>query len=130
MEPHAAPHVHAVRELLARGPRNSRALQQQLGLSQPTVSRALAALAADGGDLVRLGRGRTSIYSLQAAWPELPRLPLRRVDENGRLHELGLLVPLQPGGFVLQGADGTARNGKEAPLVAERLLGSSRLRKN
>lgn len=28
------------------------------------------------------------------------------------------------------GADGTASNGKEAPLVAERLLGSSRLRKN
>ena len=115
MEPHAAPHVHAVRELLARGPRNSRALQQQLGLSQPTVSRALAALAAEGGDLVRLGRGRTSIYSLQAAWPELPRLPLRRVDENGRLHELGLLVPLQPGGFVLQGADGVARYSEGLP---------------
>ena len=48
---------------------------------------------------------------------------------------LGVLVGGPP--FVARpemaqqvGADGTARNGKEAPLVAERLLGSSRLRKN
>lgn len=47
---------------------------------------------------------------------------------------LGVLVGGPP--FVAQpelavqlGADGTARNGKEAPLVAERLLGNARLRK-
>jgi hypothetical protein len=106
---HAIAHEQAVRELLARGPLRIKALQQRLALSQPTVSRALSALAARGDELVRLGSGRSSFYSLRDLWPELPRLPLRRVDETGRVHELGLLVPLRPAGFVLQGADGTAR---------------------
>jgi hypothetical protein len=106
---HAPFHEAAVRELLARGPLSSKALQQRLALSQPTVSRALAALAARGDELVRLGSGRSSFYSLRDPWPELPRLPVRRVDEAGRVHELGLLMPLRPAGFVLQGADGTAR---------------------
>jgi methanogenic corrinoid protein MtbC1 len=35
----------------------------------------------------------------------------------------------RPEAALQVGADGTARNGKEAPLVAERLLGSNRLRK-
>jgi hypothetical protein len=106
---HAPSHEAAVRELLARGPLSSKALQQRLALSQPTVSRALAALAARGDELVRLGSGRSSFYSLRDPWPELPQLPVRRVDEAGRVHELGLLVPIKPAGFVLQGADGTAR---------------------
>jgi hypothetical protein len=37
---HAPFHEAAVRELLARGPLSSKALQQRLALSQPTVSRA------------------------------------------------------------------------------------------
>ena len=92
-------HDAAVRELLARGPLSSRALQQALGLSQPTVSRALAAL---GAEVLTLGRGRSSFYSLRDTWPELPQLPVRRVDEAGRLHELGELLPRRPQGFVLR----------------------------
>lgn len=92
-------HDAAVRELLARGPLSSRALQQALGLSQPTVSRALAAL---GAEVLVLGRGRSSFYSLRDTWPELPQLPVRRVDEAGRLHELGELLPLRPQGFALR----------------------------
>jgi hypothetical protein len=92
-------HDAAVRELLARGPLSSRALQQALGLSQPTVSRALAAL---GGEVLQLGRGRSAFYSLRVTWPELPQLPVRRVDEAGRLHELGELLPLRPQGFALR----------------------------
>jgi len=56
------------------------------------------------------------------------------VRAASRNTSLGVLVGGPP--FVAQpelalqlGADGTARNGKEAPLVAERLLGNSRLRK-
>ncbi len=97
-------HEAAIRELLARGPLSSRALQQRLSLSQPTVSRALAAL---GDELLRLGAGRSSFYSLRESWPELPRLPVRRVDDAGRLHELGELLPLRPQGFVLRAPDGT-----------------------
>ncbi len=99
-------HEAAIRDALARGPQSSRALQQLLRLSQPTVSRALAAL---GDEVLRLGQGRSSFYSLRDTWPELPRLPLRRVDDAGRLHELGELLPLRPAGFAVAGADGTVR---------------------
>lgn len=99
-------HDAALRDALARGPLSSRALQQALSLSQPSVSRALAAL---GSQVVRLGLGRSSFYSLRDTWPELPRLPLRQVDEAGRLHELGELLPLRPAGFAVAGADGTVR---------------------
>lgn len=105
-------HETAVRQILSRGPQSSRALQQQLGLSQPTVSRVLAAL---GDELVRLGAGRSSFYSLRDSWPELPRLPLRRVCEAGRLHELGELLPLRPAGFAVAGADGTVRTSDGLP---------------
>jgi hypothetical protein len=102
----ASAHEAAIRQLLGRGPQSSRALQQQLGLSQPTVSRALAAL---GNELLRLGSGRSSFYSLRDSWPELPRLPLRRVCEAGRLHALGELLPLRPAGFAVAAADGSVR---------------------
>ena len=56
------------------------------------------------------------------------------VRAASRNTELGVLVGGPP--FVAHpelalqvGADGTARNGKEAPLVAERFMGDSRLRK-
>lgn len=56
------------------------------------------------------------------------------VRAASRNSALGVLVGGPP--FVARpdlaqqvGADGTARNGKEAPLVAERLMGDSRLRK-
>lgn len=105
-------HDTALRDALARGPLSSRALQQALSLSQPSVSRALAAL---GSQVVRLGQGRSSFYSLRDTWPELPRLPLRQVDEAGRLHELGELWPLRPAGFAVAGADGTVRSSDGLP---------------
>jgi hypothetical protein len=105
-------HEAAIREALARGPLSSRALQQKLALSQPTVSRALAAL---GGEVLRLGQGRSSFYSLRDSWTELPRLPLRCVDEAGHLHDLGELLPLRPAGFAVAGADGTLRTSDGLP---------------
>ncbi len=105
-------HEAAIREILARGPLNSRALQQRLSLSQPTVSRGLASL---GDEVLQLGRGRSSFYSLKDSWPELPRLPVRRVDEAGRLHELGELLPLRPQGFALRAADGTLHTSDGLP---------------
>lgn len=101
------PDLHAtIRTLLARGPQSSRALQQATASSQATVSRALSAL---GAELVRVGRARSTIYSLRDSWPESPQLPVWRVDEDGRLHTLGELLPVRPAGFVFQGADGEAR---------------------
>jgi len=68
---------------------------------------------------------------LRLPWLQETIASVRAASRN---KSLGVLVGGPP--FVAQpelalqlGADGTARNGKEAPLVAERLLGDSRLRK-
>lgn len=105
-------HESAIRDLLARGPLSSRALQQALALSQPTVSRALSAL---GDELLQLGRGRSSFYSLRNTWPELPRLPVWRVDDAGRLHALGELLPLRPQGFALRTPGGALHTSDGLP---------------
>ena len=54
-------HAESVRSLLAQGPAKAKQLIEILGLSQPTVSRALAAL---GGDIVRIGAGPSIQYAL------------------------------------------------------------------
>lgn len=93
----------AIRRLLNHGPLSSRDLQQRLSWSQPTVSRALTAL---GAELLRVGAGRSTLYSLQDADRGLPSLPVYRIDAAGRLHELGRLIPVRPSGFLMQQPDG------------------------
>lgn len=70
-----------------------------LGVSQPTVSRALAAL---GDRIVRIGRGRASRYALVR---DVARAghewPLYRVDAAGRAEHLGQLSALHREGFHL-----------------------------
>jgi len=105
----------AVRQRLARGPLTSRALQEQTGLSQPTVSRALAALSRLGGELLRSGAGRSTIYSLVDSSPDLPPLAVQRVDGHGRLARLGLLTPLRPAGFAMQRDDGATQFSEGLP---------------
>lgn len=104
----------AVRQRLARGPLTSRALQEQLGLSQPTVSRALAGL---GAEVLRSGAGRSTIYSLVDSSSDLPPLAVHRIDGQGRLARLGLLTPLRPEGFAMQAAgdDAPARFSEGLP---------------
>lgn len=79
-----------LRGLLAqRGVANASQLGTALGISQPTLSRALAALA---GEVAVLGAGRATRY----AWPQtvLGRAgmqPLHWVHEDGRVERLGTL---------------------------------------
>ena len=80
----------ALRSLLAqRGVASAAQLGAALGISQPTLSRALAALA---GEVAVLGAGRATRY----AWPQtvLGRAaaqPLHWVHEDGRVERLGTL---------------------------------------
>ena len=104
--------AETLRQLLARGPASSRALQERTGLSQPTISRALMGL---GSELVRIGAGRSVIYSLKDARRGLDALPVYQVDALGRLSELGALVPVRPEGFVMRQADGSARHSEGLP---------------
>lgn len=73
-----------------------------LGISQPSVSRLLA---ASGPRIVRIGRARASRYALARdigrmgnAWP------VHRIDGQGRASTIGTLQAIHGGGFVLSPA--------------------------
>lgn len=91
-------HADTIRLQLAQGPMTSRQLQQQLGLSQATLSRALRAM---GGQIVRLGAGSAIHYALHDNVRGLPDMPVYRVTPEGQIQELGLLLPVRPEGFVM-----------------------------
>ena len=90
MPDRSVPLQSALRSLLAQhGVASAAQLGAALGISQPTLSRALAALA---GEVAVLGAGRATRY----AWPQtvLGRAaaqPLHWVHEDGRVERLGTL---------------------------------------
>lgn len=92
------------RTLLRRGPQPARQLMPALGVSQPTLSRALRTL---GAELVPFGAARSIQYCLLDTSRQALQAPVFRVSPDGRLSELGTLIPVCPGGFVMVQADGT-----------------------
>lgn len=92
-------HLQAVETLLRRGPQTASGLAAALALSQPTVSRTLAAL---GPAVVRIGRARATRYALAR---EIGRAgsqwPLFRIDGNGRPDPLAHLHAVH-GGWLLR----------------------------
>ncbi len=72
-------------------------LAQRLQVSQPSLSRALAAL---GDELVRIGRGRGARYALVRPVGRYGgRWPLHRIDPQGRPEYLGEMSALQGGSW-------------------------------
>ncbi len=94
------------------GPVKSRQLIDKTGFSQPTVSRALAGL---GSDVVRMGAGRSIQYALRDRSRGYAEVPIYRVSEEGQLSELGRLVPVCPGGFVMLRPDRPALHSDGLP---------------
>ncbi|MBB5209015.1 type II toxin-antitoxin system HipA family toxin YjjJ [Chiayiivirga flava] len=79
-------------QLRLHGPRTALQLAEALGVSQPTISRAIASL---GDDVVRLGRARSARYVLARPLARAgDRWPLHRIDADGRPHTLGELRAL------------------------------------
>ena len=88
------------------GVATSPALQARLGVSQPTVSRALAPLLR-AGDVVRVGAARSLRYLLPRSIEGVGReVPMMRVDAQGRVSPFGRMVPLPGGRFWVDEADG------------------------
>ncbi|MBB5204946.1 serine/threonine protein kinase HipA of HipAB toxin-antitoxin module [Inhella inkyongensis] len=80
-------------------------------MSQATVSRAISEL---GDAVLRIGDGRSVFYSLiDSSW--IAAIPVHRVDAEGKLHELGQLIPVRPEGFVMQRMDGTLQHSDSLP---------------
>ena len=88
---------------------SSAELQEQLGVSQPTVSRALAPLVQTG-QVQKVGAARSQRYVLPRTVPGVGReVPVMRVDERGQASPFASLVPLQGGAIWVDEADGLSQ---------------------
>jgi HipA-like C-terminal domain len=86
-----------IRAALEGGIRSASELRQQLGISQPTLSRALQNMRAN---VAVLGRGRTTRYALYRHVRELPsEVPVYRIDAEGSAVQIGLLLTIRPDRF-------------------------------
>lgn len=97
-----APTERLLDALRLRGVASARELSEALGLSQPSISRALAAA---GSRVARIGQARRSRYApvrdvrgLGTHWP------LYRIDTRGQPHEFGQLTALHGAGCLVTAA--------------------------
>lgn len=91
-----------IRQLLNHGPMTARQLIEKLGISQPTLSRAVNSL---GDEIIRIGAGPSIQYALRDAWRGFNSAPIYRISDEGRVKPLGELIPVRPDGFVMQQND-------------------------
>ena len=105
-------HTDRLRLCLRLGPLTARQLVEKLEISQPTVSRALSALA---DDIVRIGSGRAIQYALRDSGRGLGDIPIYRVAADGTLRRLGVLVPVSPDGFVMRQENGLTLHSDSLP---------------
>ncbi len=97
------PHIDSIRLRLRSGPASARQLVDRLEISQPTASRALAAL---GDEIIRIGSGRSIQYALRDGGRGLDNIPVYRIAADGTIRRLGMLIPVCPNGFVMHQEDG------------------------
>jgi len=91
------------------GVATSAELQAQSGMSQPTVSRALAPLT-QSGEVRTLGAGRSRRYLLPRTIEDVGReIPIMRVDAQGVVTSFGRMLPLPGGRFWVNEADGVSQ---------------------
>lgn len=105
-------HSDSIRLLLGQGPMAARQIVETTGISQPTVSRALAAL---GDEVVRIGSGSAIRYALRDTARGFASAPVFRVSDAGQIRALGTLVPVRPNGFVMVQTDGVTRHSDGLP---------------
>lgn len=87
-------------QLRTGGAQTAAQIGRRLGISQPTVSRALAAI---GDQIVRIGRARSTRYALGREIARAGgRWPLYRIDPVGQAQALGELRALHGGGFHVE----------------------------
>ncbi|CAN7606506.1 type II toxin-antitoxin system HipA family toxin YjjJ [Acidovorax sp. LjRoot117] len=83
-------------------------LQELLGVSQPTVSRALAPLI-HAGQVQKVGAARSQRYVLPRTVPNVGNEVLvMRIDAHGRPSPFARMVPLEGGAFWVDEADGVS----------------------
>jgi len=103
---------HLARRSLRQGPLKPRDLMNALSVSQPTLSRALRTL---GQELLPIGAARSIRYALRDASRSHLDAEVYKVTSEGRVLELGTLVPVCPSGFVMIHPDGTCLHSDGLP---------------
>ena len=96
-------HVENLRLRLTAGPKSGTQMAKEIGISQPTATRALAAM---GDEVMKIGQKKSSRYVLRDTGRGFGDVPVFRVDANGKLKALGVLTPVRPDGFVFTQSDG------------------------
>lgn len=96
-------HADSLRLRLAAGPSTGTQMAKDLGISQPTATRALAAM---GDEVLKLGQKKGTRYVLRDRSRGFDEVPVYRVDAEGKLKALGVLSPVRPDGFVFTQTDG------------------------
>lgn len=88
----SAPPTELIELLRRDGPESASGLARRLGVSTPTVTRALARL---GDKVVSIGKGRGSAYALRREVRDFGnQWPLHRIGADGSVNELGTLEAL------------------------------------
>ncbi|MCB1948452.1 type II toxin-antitoxin system HipA family toxin YjjJ [Nitrosomonas sp.] len=105
-------HAEKIRIQLSRGPLSARQLSVNIGVSQPTISRAVSKL---GSEIVRIGAARSIQYTLRDNLRGLSEIPIYRVNAEGLLRQLGTLIPVRPEGFVMRQEDGVTLHSNGLP---------------
>ena len=94
----ALSHADTIRSQLLLGPVTVKQLIDLTGLSQATLSRAIASL---GDEVVRIRDGTSIQYVLRDTGRGFGEIPVYRVSTQGKIGQLGLLIPVRPDGFVM-----------------------------
>lgn len=85
--------MNTVIDVLGGGVLDAADLRRRLGVSAPTMMRAVRQA---GPSVVRIGRARATRYGLRASWPglDVSRFPVFRVSESGDAQSSGELFTL------------------------------------
>lgn len=94
---------------------SSAELQVQLGVSQPTVSRAMAPLIQSGA-VQKVGAARKQRYVLPRTVRDVGRsIPVMRIDAQGQASPFARLVPLAGGAVWIDEEDGLSKRFDSLP---------------
>lgn len=105
-------HFDTLRLRLANGPKTGTQIAKEIGLSTPTVTRALAAM---GDDVVKTGQRRYTRYFLRDHSRGFSDIPVFRIDAIGKVKELGVLTPVRSDGYVFTQSDGRQIHSESLP---------------
>lgn len=85
-------------EILRTGSRSAVELCQRLNISQPTLSRRIAAV---GDEIIRFGPQRGIRYARRRSIRHWNQFALSRITREGQIEHWGTLYPVMPEGYVL-----------------------------